>query len=296
MQFPKLFPNWLKDPPARFVFELSGAGIAFARPGNPPQIRFEPLAPDVISVSPVNDNVLRMEELASRVVELAGRDRRGRAVVILPDFSVRVSVIDFDAFPSDPGQQLGLVRFRIKKAMPFELESASISYSAQPHASNGKTRDVVVAAAPAEILTRYEAPFRAAGLEPGLVTTSSLCALELIKQESGIAVMVKVSGSSMVIAVVDHGVLKLLRTIELPTVGAAEIASHLFPTFAYIEDQLEAKPGRVFVSGFGVSLEPLRAALDYPGLELEPLRSQFGMPGANNAGLLGYLESLEESR
>jgi type IV pilus assembly protein PilM len=296
MRTPKFFANWIEDPPPRFVFELSGAGIAVARPGNPPEIGFEPLDPDVIAVSPVHDNVLRMDELTACVEAIAGgKDRkRGRAVLILPDYSVRVSVLDFDAFPSDAGQQLGLVRFRIKKTVPFDLESASIGYYAQPHLGNAKARDVVAAAAPIEVLARYEAPFRAAGLEPGLVTTSSLCALELLKQESGISVMVKLSGLSMVVAVLDRGVLKLLRTIELTTADAAEIASHLYPTFAYIEDQLAAKAGRVFVSGFGPSLEPLRAALDHEDPELEPLRSQFGMPGQNNAGLLGYLESMQE--
>ena len=50
-----------------------------------------------------------------------------------------------------------------------------MSYCAQPAAD--KKLDVVVAVAPLEIVARYEAPFRAAGMNPGLVTTSCLAAL-----------------------------------------------------------------------------------------------------------------------
>ena len=65
----------------------------------------------------------------------------------------------------------------MKRSVPFDVESAAVSYWAQ--ARGGKKMDVVVVMAPLEIVSRYEAPFRAAGMNPGLVTTSSLAALEL---------------------------------------------------------------------------------------------------------------------
>ena len=49
--------------------------------------------------------------------------------------------------------------------MPFDVESAAVSYCAQPAAD--KQVDVVVVMAPLEIVSRYEAPFRAAGMNPG---------------------------------------------------------------------------------------------------------------------------------
>ena len=80
-------------------------------------------------------------------------------------------MLDFDNFPSDAKEQLSLVRFRVKRSVPFDVESAALSYWAQP--AEGKKVDVVVVVAPLEIVSRYEAPFRAAGMTPGLVTTSS---------------------------------------------------------------------------------------------------------------------------
>jgi type IV pilus assembly protein PilM len=297
MQLPSFIARLLEDPPPRYIFELSGAGVAVARHSRPPQIGFQPLDPDVIAVSPLKDNVLRPEALLAQVKAFAprGEKKRQGAALILPDFSVRVSVLDFDAFPTDPGQQLSLVRFRVKKSLPFDIDSACVSYHAQPGGVDGKRWDVVVAVTPLEILARYEAPFRAAGFHPGFVTTSTLCALELMKG-SGVSVLTKLSGRTLTLAVVQDGILKLLRTLETAEGSAAEIASHLFPTFAYIEDQLAAKTERVVVCGLGPGADRLREELgNGDGPEIEPLRSRLGSPHHYDAGLLGYLETIGEA-
>lgn len=281
------------DPPPRFVFELSEAGIAVARGGSPPQVAFQPLPPHTISVSPVHDNVLGMEEFSRAVSALApnGEKKRQNAVLILPDFSVRVSVLDFDSFPPDAEHQRPLVRFRIKKSLPFDVESATLAYYAQP---NGKQWDVVVAVAPVEILARYEAPFRAAGFHPGIVTTSALAALEMVKG-TGISVLAKLSGRTLTLAVVQENALKLHRTLELASFEPEEVISHLFPTFAYAEDQLQARPQRVLLCGFGERTNEMRTEIERElQVTVEPLRSKYGNPDQHNAGLMGYLESAEE--
>lgn len=300
MTAPKFISRVLNDPPPWYVFELSEAGIAMARSGRPPQVAFQPLDPDVIAVSPVEDNILRMDVLAERVAALAprGEKKRQRAALILPDFAVRTFVLDFDAFPAEASEQRALLKFRIKKSLPFDIEEAGLSYFAQQGVSNGKKSaakfDVVVSVAPHQILARYEAPFRATGFEPGLVTTSSLCAIEMVRGE-GVSVMAKLSGRGLILAVVEGNALKLLRTIDLAEGTAEEIASNLFPTFAYIEDQLAAKPRRVLACGFGRDIEDLREALmGETEIEVEPLRSRFGAPDQHNAGLFGYLEGSEE--
>ncbi len=296
MTAPHFLRKLLQDPPARCAFEISEAGIAVARIASAPETAFQPIEPGVVQVSPLQDNVLRMEPLTARVAALAPRDdkkrRRQRAAVILPDHCVRISVLDFDSFPSDAEQQLSLVKFRIKKSLPFDLTSAGISYSAQPN-PGGKGVDVVVAVAPMEILARYEMPFRAAGLHPGFVTTSTLAALNLVRG-SGIYVLAKVSGRVLTLAVLARGSLKLLRSIELLQGDPSEVASHLYPTFAFVEDQLAAAPEKLIVCGFPQAAQELRAELaSEVELEIEPLRSRYGMPDQFNAGLLGYLESLE---
>ena len=300
MTAPPLLARFLNDSPPRYVFEISEAGVAAAHTSKLPETTFRDLDPGVISVSPVHDNVLRLEALTEQVKTFApkGEKKRQPAAVIIPDYSVRVSVLDFDSFPSDPQQQLSLVRFRLKKSLPFELDEAGISYFSQPNGRTAKSMDVVAAVAPLEIVSRYEMPFRSAGFHPGLVTTSTLAALELVRG-TGVYVLAKLSGNVLTLAVVAKGALRLLRSIGLSDGGgggAAEIASHLYPTFAYVEDQLESAPEKLIVCGFPQFANALREELaGEANLEIEPLRSRYGTPDQFNAGLFGYLESLEAS-
>ncbi|MGH9627254.1 MAG: hypothetical protein ACRD7E_02655 [Bryobacteraceae bacterium] len=290
----------LRELPPDHAFEISEAGIAYVRPGVSPETRFQPLENDVLSVSPLRDNVLRPEALAAAVKSLVTGTvsrKRNKAVVILPDYCARVAVLEFDAFPADPKEQLSLVRFRMKKSVPFDVDSAAIAYHPQPAAVQqpagaSKKLDVLVVVAALEIVGRYEAPFRAAGLQPGVVTTSVLAAADL-DLSRGISVLAKLSGRVLTVAVLHSGVLKLVRCVELSVVTPEEIVAVLFPTVAYVEDEHAARPDRLLLCGLGALGEENSPAWESDlGLPVEPLRSKFGVPGEYNAGLLGYLQSL----
>jgi len=282
----------VQDPPPEFVFELSEAGIAYCHGGDP---AFEPLEPGVLNPSPVDDNLPRPERASALLQAIAPRlpgakAKVRRAAVILPDHAARVSVLDFDAFPSNAAEQLALVRFRVKKTVPFDIDSAAVSYFAQPVAAkNGggsKRHEVVAVTVALEVLARYEALFRNAGFHPGEITTSSLAALNLYPEPQHRAeapgVFAKLAGRVLTVMVIASGRLRLFRCLALEAASEMEIRGVLQPTLAYAEDELGAKVERLTVCGFA------HAPLD--DIPTEPLRSRRGVAGANNAGLLGYLE------
>src|SRR5262249_15406944 len=156
-----------------FIFEFSETGIAWAHHNKTQSSGFQPFTAEVLSISPVRDNVINAEKLEETVLKLvppAASKRRRPAAIILPDYCGRVAVLDFDTFPSDPQEQMSLVRFRVKKSVPFDLEAANVAFHVQPHSQGGKKRDIVVAVVSQEIMARYEAPLRVAGLHAGLVT------------------------------------------------------------------------------------------------------------------------------
>src|ERR1017187_9799035 len=187
MKLPAPIAAILQEPPPSMAFEISEAGISVARLAAETELDFHPLKPGVLAITPLKDNVVMPDELSIAVRELApqnGNRKRRDVALILPDYSSRIAVLDFDNFPSDTKEQLSLIRFRIKKSVPFDVEAAAISYFVQP--AEGKKFDVVVVVAPLEVISRYEAPFRSAGMNPGLVTTSSLAALNLV-EDGGIA-------------------------------------------------------------------------------------------------------------
>lgn len=287
----------VKDPPPEYAFEVSEGGIAWALCSTHPQMGFQPLEPGVISVSPLRDNVLQPDALSARARLIApgnGNRKPRRAALILPDYSARVSVLDFDSFPSDRAEQLSLVRFRIKKTVPFDIESAAISFQSQTLSNGTKRVEVVAAVVALEVVARFEAGFRSAGFQPGMVTVSSLAALALAPAD-GVTVVARSNGKALTVCVLNRGHLKLLRCVELDAVNLDEVMGVLYPTFAYVEDELKTKPEAMLTCGFGPMITELtdRAQLDF-GLTPVPLRSRFGTPSQDNAGLLGYLEMVED--
>jgi type IV pilus assembly protein PilM len=275
-----------KDPPPAYAFELSEAGIATADI-HKAQTGFHPLSAGTISVSPLRDNILMPDELAAAVRRLTqGNGKRRETALILPDYCARVAVLDFDSFPADPKEQLSLVRFRMKKSVPFDVESAAVGYWPQG-AGSGK-QDVVAAVAPVEIIARYEAPFRAAGLNPGFVTTSSLAMLPLVEGRE-VTVVAKLTGHVLTLMIVKDGAVKLIRCLE-----SGDVAADLYPTFAYVEDQLGVKAAKLLLCGFGAASDEYQRQFHKElGIPVDFVRSILGTPGESNAGLLGYLHGAE---
>jgi len=289
----------VKDPPPDHVFEFSEAGIAFAHPGNGhsgAETGFAPFEPGTLLPSPVEDNLRRPEaivSLLSRITPPNGNKKRRPAAVILPDYAARVSVLDFASFPSAPEEQLPLIRFRLKKTIPFDIDSAAVSYFVQP-SETGRKIEVVAVTVALEIIARYEALLRGANFHPGEVTTSALAALNLYPgpdrlyrgadQSADVAIVVKLAGRALSLMVVAGDSLKLFRCVELEAAGEEEVLSVLQPTFAYVEDELGTPARRLVLCGFP------NGALAGLNRETEVLRSRLGSPGAFNAGLLGYLE------
>jgi type IV pilus assembly protein PilM len=79
----------------------------------------------------------------------------------------------------------------------------------------------------------------------------------------------------------------------LPSTELEDVASYLFPTFVYVEDNLGTRAEKLMLCGFGANTdEAQRRFQSELAIDVEPVRSPFGTPGENNAGLLGYLRSV----
>jgi len=276
------FKNLIKDPPPEFVFELSEAGLAHAQGA---RVVFGEFPPETLKASPSEDNLLKTDAAAAVVSQLAppnGAKKRRRAAVLLPDAAARVAVLDFDVFPDSPTEQLSLVRFRVKRTIPFDIDAAAVSYYRQPGTNQKGKIEVVAVTVALEVLARYEALFRNAGFHPGEVTVSALAALELYRGAEP-AVIAKLAGKNLTVMLGGGGKLKLFRCLALEEGNEEEILSVLRPTFAYAEDEIESPVKRLILCG----LENLRGLPCEP----EPLLSRFGTPTAFNAGLFGYMEA-----
>jgi len=282
--------DWVLDPPPAHVFELGPAGIAWSVEG---RRGFEPLPEGVLNVQPLSDNVLNRDALALALQRLAPQapgPRRRPCVLLLPDYSCRVTVLDFDSFPAKAEDQLALVRFRIKKSLPFDADAAALAFHAQ--AAPGNRREVVIAAVSLEILSRYEAALRAAGYHPGLVTPSTLAALDLVDDPpgSGLVILARLNGRVLTVTAATGGRLRLARCIELGGVSVEELSSILIPTIAYAEDEFAQPVEALHVIGIERDLWEAFGGAISP----QPVESPSGPVTGQNAGLMGCLRVLAE--
>ncbi len=240
------------DPPPEYVFEITPSGITWAATSDPAAISFEPLAPGVVEVSPLRTNVNDPMAFAKAVDRLAPENgsKRGkprRAALLLPDYAARISVLDFDTFPSTPEEQVALARFRAKKAVPFDIDSAVVACHAQPR-PGAKRVDVTAVVLNMDVAGHYEAPFLAAGFQCGFVGVSALSALSLEASSSvnnpDPVMVAKRSDGALAVALIEKGSLRMFRCVELQEINAEEIADILIPTLAYAEDHLSSRRPR----------------------------------------------------
>jgi type IV pilus assembly protein PilM len=282
-----LVPSLLMDPPPEFAFEISASGIAMSRTRGPATVQFTPLAEGEVVPSPIKENILNVPAFTAAVKTLVPSGGRRTAALILPDNAMRLTVLEFENLPEKEEERTALIRFRLKKTVPFDVETATVSY----HVQTGNK--VIVAVAPAEIIAQYEAPFRAAGLQPGIVTPAALTLLELLPANGSYLVAHQNSGA-LAVLVVSNGILTLARSLEINSENASdpldEIVSDLYATSVYVEDQAGARPDRLYLAGFGEESKMLLARL-YSELDLT-----VDVVPDEHPGLAGYLHSIDPAR
>src|SRR5581483_578469 len=195
-------------------------------------------------------NVLTAEALRTALSNalgaVAGKSRD--VIVVLPDVAIRVVLLDFEALPVKPEEADPVIRFRLKKSLPFDVEQAVLSYDAMR--ANGNVR-VVAAVSPRTIIEEYEKALRDAGYSPGVILPSSLAALGLIEGEKPTLVL-KVDPMNITIAAVEHKELRLVRTLDNPhgaNVSAADLAEAVLPSIVFFEDTFAAHIEKIYVGG-----------------------------------------------
>jgi type IV pilus assembly protein PilM len=139
--------------------------------------------------------------------------RSREVTLIVPDASVRVLLLDFDELPAKPVEALPVVRFRLKKLLPFDADDAAVSY--QVMAASKDMLHVLAVAMPRELLADYELVVREAGFEPGAVLPSTLAALAGLAEGDAPALVINAGREGVTTAIVKAGVLLLHRTVGL---------------------------------------------------------------------------------
>jgi type IV pilus assembly protein PilM len=290
------FPSGARPPAAVEVVPEGVLAAALHTPGQPPVYAYEPLPAGALVPGIGEPNLRAPEAVANAIRAALGQiSPRSRAVtVVLPDTVVRVFVLDFDSLPGKADEAFSVMRFRLRKMVPFEVEHAGLSY--QVLVENKTECKVLAAVIPGPILQEYEAAVRAAGYEPGAVLPSSLAALAgLDSMEAVLAA--NLSGLALTTTITTGEDLLLYRTLDLPEDRGQrldEVRRGIAVAAAFYEDKLQARPTRLHYAGDGGAGEFARW-IDDPELavvELAP-RPEVGaataLGGLSIAGVTGAL-------
>ncbi|WP_353068488.1 hypothetical protein RBB75_14465 [Tunturibacter empetritectus] len=156
-----------------------------------------------------------LDTVSGRGVERAerGAGRLRDVTLIVPDSAVRVLFLDFEQLPTKAAEALPLVRFRLKKLLPFDADDAMVSY--QVMSSEKGTIRLLAVAMPKAVLEEYEAMVLAAGYLPGAVLPSTLAALAGLDETPSPVLVVNAGLGSVTTAIVQAGVLLLHRSVDL---------------------------------------------------------------------------------
>jgi type IV pilus assembly protein PilM len=243
----------------------------------------EALPPGAICPTPVEANLIDGAEVRAAVGRVFSRLRAKNedVALLLPDSVIRIFVLHFDVFPRKPEEAIPILRWRLKKSVPFEAEETVISYMRQSPRGDGV--DIVTGLARLRIVREYEMLVESVGMSPGVVMSSTLAVVPLLP-DGRPSLLARVAGTSLTTAIVREGMLCGYRCITLPTdsrqVTPQALLDEIYPLAAYYQDSWSEGIAQVRLAGLSERITEFR----------EPFERELGCPvqavltGAENEG------------
>jgi type IV pilus assembly protein PilM len=266
--------------------EISPAGVCLARwdgsASGLAAIAWRPLTEGAVEVSPLRENLLRTDEVRralSGCLDSLGRSNglqaSGRSVdvaLVIPDQAARVFFLTFDSFPSQPSQAIPLVRWKLKKSVPFDIETSTLSYLAT---RGGSEWQVLAVVSPDTIVRQYEQLAEDLGLKPRFVTLSTLGSLGLVPASppgapEGRFLLAKYSPPWLTTTIVHQDSVRLFRTVSISAAARPgdasaavlrEVLEAIYPSVAYFQDNFGMPLEAAFLCGLGEATEAVSESL-----------------------------------
>ena len=215
----------------------------------------EPLGSGVIVPSFTGTNVVDRAAAVDALRRLIDRlpSRPRRVALVLPDSAAKVSLVRFDHVPARRDDLDQLVRWQIRKALPFPIEDAVVTHTPGLSVGDGG-RDYIAVAARRSIVSEYEQLCEEIGAQPGIVDLATLSLINLFlaagaaPPDDWLLVHVRADSTSIVIMRgMDVVFYRNRAEGEHDTLGEL-----VYQTTMYYQDRLSGGGfSRVLVAGIG---------------------------------------------
>jgi Type IV pilus assembly protein PilM len=263
-------------PPPPAAIEISSArvnAVALSTHGSPTITghSIEPLPPGLVTPALNAVNIHDQAALAGAIKTTLDRltPRPRRVAVILPDIVGKVSLLRFEKVPAKAQDLEQLVRWQMRKAVPFRIEDAQVSWMGGTGIDGGG-REYVVLASRRDIVESYERACEAAGVHAGIVDIASFNTVNAVLgtvpgSASGDWLLVHTALDSATLIVVRDGRVIFYR--NRPAEGAAhDMGDLVHQTAMYFEDRLGGgRFARVVLAGassHGAAADGMRAQIE----------------------------------
>jgi Tfp pilus assembly PilM family ATPase len=233
-------------PPPEAAVEIGAERVAAAaidRRGGQIIVRayaIEPLPEGAVVPSLTTPNIRDRGAVAAivgRTLEHLGRPRR--VGLIVPDPVAKVSLVRFEQVPSRSQELAQLIRWQVRKAAPFPIDDAQVSFDKAGAVSGG--HEFIVSVAKREIVEDYESVLTGSGAQAGIVDLSTFNVVNAVLAGSGAPtgdwLLVNVAADWASIAIMRGPQLIFFRTRAADAGGT--LADLVHQTAMYYEDRLQ---------------------------------------------------------
>jgi type IV pilus assembly protein PilM len=181
-----LLTSWLASPLPDAAVEIAPDRVSAAvlalrgRSARVQAYASEPLPAGSITASLGARNIADREAVAAAARVVLGRlgTRAARIALVIPDLAGKASVIRFERVPPRRDDLDQLVRWQIRKSLPFPIEDACVTYT--PGRQDPQGSEFIVVAARRDVISEYESVCADAGAYAGLVELATFSVLNLI--------------------------------------------------------------------------------------------------------------------
>lgn len=290
-------PKFLQSTPPEVAVEIESTHVAAARltwrgprRGSRAGVPFrgaaatvaahttEPLPPGLVAPALATANISDVPAVGRAIAQVLSRlgGRPRRVALVVPDTIAKVSLVRFENVPGKLRDLQELVRWQIKKTVPFPVEEAVVTFTPGPRHADGQ--EFVVAAARGDVVQQYEQACTFGGVDAGLVDLATFSIVNGVlgnrSAPAGDWLLVHVTPTYTTLAVVRDGHLIFFRNRADDAEGT--LADLVHQTSMYYEDRLQGSGfARVMLAGASVDpsgADALRRSLEERlGLAVEPI-------------------------
>jgi hypothetical protein len=145
---------------------------------------------------------------------------------------VRIAFLTVEKLSKYPEEQQTFIRWKFKKTVPFDVDSAQIAFRILGSRADGSA-DMLVTLSPRAVIQEYENLFDSMDIHAGLVIPSTLAALNLFIPPPADSLFLKIAPGCISTTIFQHGRMQFYRRVL--DVSAYEAA---YPTVMYYQDKL----------------------------------------------------------